>query len=152
LPTHTSTLLLLDTDAANTSYLTCVQAKELLRRKSELIMKLTTAGADLDQVIRDNQHEIDEVLLKMLEKRAEAAYKCVVLPQKLSCWHQPSKQYLLCATHHAVIPAFQRCHLRKPNSSVPHKYQRVKPFGGHRHISQNRFCASQYGGGRGGGS
>ncbi|DBB03936.1 TPA: hypothetical protein ACH3X1_013013 [Trebouxia sp. C0004] len=50
------------------------QAKELLRRKSALIMKLTTAGADLDQVIKDNQHEIDEVLLKMLEKRAEAAY------------------------------------------------------------------------------
>ncbi len=50
-------------------------------------MKLTTAGADLEQVIKDNQHEIDEVLLKMLEKRAEAAYKYVVLPQKLPCWH-----------------------------------------------------------------
>ena len=70
---------------ADTSHLTCVQAKELLRRKSALIMKLTTAGADLEQVIKDNQHEIDEVLLKMLEKRAEAAYKYVELPQKLSC-------------------------------------------------------------------
>lgn len=52
-----------------------VQAKELLQRKSQLIMKLTTAGADLDSVIKDNKHELDEVLLKMLEKRAEAAYK-----------------------------------------------------------------------------
>lgn len=51
------------------------QAKELLQRKSQLIMKLTTAGADLDNVIKDNKHELDEVLLKMLEKRAEAAYK-----------------------------------------------------------------------------
>ncbi|KAL0031766.1 hypothetical protein WJX79_006201 [Trebouxia sp. C0005] len=50
------------------------QAKELLRRKSALIMKLTSAGADLEQMIKDNQHENDEVLLKMLEKRAEAAY------------------------------------------------------------------------------
>ena len=52
-----------------------MQAKELLQRKSQLIMKLTTAGADLDNVIKDNKHELDEVLLKMLEKRAEAAYK-----------------------------------------------------------------------------
>lgn len=72
---------------ASTSHLTCVQAKELLRRKSALIMKLTSAGADLEQMIKDNQHENDEVLLKMLEKRAEAAYKYVFLPQKLPCLH-----------------------------------------------------------------
>ncbi len=47
----------------------------MLRRKSELIMQLTTAGSELDTVINDNKHEIDEVLLKLLEKRAEAAYK-----------------------------------------------------------------------------
>ena len=38
-------------------------------------MQLTTAGSELDTVINDNKHEIDEVLLKLLEKRAEAAYK-----------------------------------------------------------------------------
>ncbi len=109
-------------------------------------MKLTTAGADLDQVIKDNQHEIDEVLLKMLEKRAEAAYKYVVLPQKQSCWHQPSKQYLLCATHHAVLPAFQRCHLRKPNSSVLHKYESVKPFWwSQAHLPKTVLCITVWG-------
>lgn len=38
-------------------------------------MALTAAGSDLDTVIKANQHEVDDVLLKMLEKRAEAAYK-----------------------------------------------------------------------------
>lgn len=37
-------------------------------------MALTAAGSDLDTVIKANQHEVDDVLLKMLEKRAEAAY------------------------------------------------------------------------------
>ncbi len=82
---HSTPLLLFNDATANTSHLMRVQAKELLRRKSALIMRLTTAGADLEQVIKDNQHEIDEVLLKMLEKRAEAAYKYIVLPQKLPC-------------------------------------------------------------------
>ena len=123
-----------------------VQAKELLRRKSALIMKLTTAGADLDQVIKDNQHESDEVLLKMLEKRAEAAYKCVVRLQKLACWHKPSKQYLLCATHHALIPALQHCHLRKPNSSALHKCESVKPFWwSQAHLPKSVLCITVWG-------
>ena len=38
-------------------------------------MRLTSAGSNLDSVIKENRHEIDEVLLKLLERRAEAALK-----------------------------------------------------------------------------
>ncbi|KAL3139728.1 hypothetical protein ABBQ38_004033 [Trebouxia sp. C0009 RCD-2024] len=49
------------------------QEEELMGRKSALILQLSSAGAELDSLIDENKHEIDEVLLDLLESRTEAA-------------------------------------------------------------------------------
>lgn len=50
-----------------------MQEEELMGRKSALILQLSSAGAQLDSLIDENKHEIDEVLLDLLEGRTEAA-------------------------------------------------------------------------------
>ena len=50
-----------------------MQEEELMGRKSALILQLSSAGAELDSLIDENKHEIDEVLLDLLESRTEAA-------------------------------------------------------------------------------
>ena len=45
----------------------------MLNRKSEVIIKLATAGTDIGEAIREYRHEIDDLLLATLEKRIEAA-------------------------------------------------------------------------------
>lgn len=51
----------------------CMQEEELMGRKSALILQLSSAGTELDTLIDQNKHEIDEVLLELLESRTEAA-------------------------------------------------------------------------------
>lgn len=50
-----------------------MQEEELMGRKSALILQLSSAGTELDTLIDQNKHEIDEVLLELLESRTEAA-------------------------------------------------------------------------------
>lgn len=50
-----------------------MQEEAVMGRKSALILQLSSAGTELDSLIDENQHEIDEVLLDLLESRTEAA-------------------------------------------------------------------------------
>ncbi|KAK9824189.1 hypothetical protein WJX72_008420 [[Myrmecia] bisecta] len=49
------------------------QAAEKLRRKSNLLLDMVAAGAEVDKVIAENIYEVDDYLIGLLESRIETA-------------------------------------------------------------------------------
>ena len=56
-------------------YWCCTQEQNRLRKKTKILLEILTAGKDVEDKIAEHSDEIDQLMLDVLDRRAQAAIR-----------------------------------------------------------------------------